>query len=38
MMLQSTKQTTATYALPNILKSNGNYTTKFDQLIEYNME
>ena len=38
MMLQSPKQTTATYALPNILKSNGNYTTKFDQLIEYNME
>ena len=38
MMMQSPKQTTATYALPNILKSNGNYTTKFAQLIEYNMK
>ena len=37
MTLQPVKQA-AIYTMPNILKSNGNYTTKFGQLIDYNME
>ena len=37
MTSQPGKQTIAIYILPNISRSKGNQTVKFDQLIEYNM-
>ena len=37
MMSQPGKQTIAIHILPNISKSKGEQTMKFDQLIEYNM-
>ena len=37
MKSQSGKQIIATHILPNISRSKGNQTTKFGQLIEYDM-
>ena len=37
MKLQPEKQTTAINLLPNILRSKGNQTMKFGELIKYNM-
>ena len=37
MTSQPEKQIIAVHILPNISKSRGNQTLKFDQLIEYNM-
>ena len=37
MMSESGKQTIAIHILPNISRSKGNRTMKFDQSIEYNM-
>ena len=37
MTSQPCKQTIAIHILPNISRSKGNQTMKFDQLIEYNM-
>ena len=37
MMSQPGKQTFAIHILPNISKRENNQTTKFSQLIEYNM-
>ena len=38
MTLQPEKQTTAINILPNILRSKGNQTMKFRELIKYNMK
>ena len=37
MTSQPGQQTIAVYTLPNILRSKGNQTMAFGQLIEYNM-
>ena len=37
MTSQPGKQTIVTHILPNISRSKGNQTTKFGQLIDYNM-
>ena len=37
MTSQSVKQTMVIHILPDILRSKGNQTMTFDQLIEYNM-
>ena len=37
MRSQSGQQTIVIHILPNILRSKGNQTVKFGQLIEYNM-
>ena len=37
MTSQTSKQTITTHILANILRSKGNQTMKFGQLIEYNM-
>ena len=37
MTSQTGQQTIAVYTLPNILRSKGNQTMAFGQLIEYNM-
>ena len=37
MTSQPGKQTITIYTLPNIARIKGNQTTKFDQLIEYDM-
>ena len=37
MMSQHWKQTIPIHILPNILRSKGNQTMKFGQLVEYNM-
>ena len=37
MTLQPGKQTITIHILPNILRSKGNHTIKFSQLIKYNM-